>query len=154
VNLGPGLPALPLRLVEKIKSNKYVNFAELPPAKGKNRPPPQAGEGQIVVLQAIDLAPTRRTIPDLAMWLQCFGGYVVGIAELQPERVPELMAYLATIAKCSTKYWWPSWVVYDASFRQEVARATGPSWARVDPSIYSMYFGGVAGEIRLSQEKL
>ena len=101
VNLVPGLPALPRRLVEKIRANEYVDFAELPPAKGKNRPPSQAGEGQIVVLQAADLAQTRRTIPDLATWLQCFCVYVAVIAERQPERVPELMAYQAIIAKCS-----------------------------------------------------
>ena len=148
VNLGPGLPALPRRLVEKIRANEYVDFAELPPAKGKNRPPPQAGEGQILVLQAADLAPTRRTIPDLATWLQCFCVYVAVIAERQPERVPELMAYQAIIAKCSIKYRWPSWVVYDSSFRQEVAGTTGQSWARVDPSIYSMCFFGqnITGE--------
>ena len=142
MNLGPGLPALPRRLVEKIRANEYVDFTELPPAKGKNQPPPQAGEGQIVVLQAADLAPTRRTIPDLATWLQCFCVYVAVIAERQPERVPELMAYQAIIAKCSIKYRWPSWVVYDSSFRQEVAGTTRQSWARVDPSIYSMCFFG------------
>ena len=67
--------------MEKIRANEYVDFADLSPAKGKNRPPPQAGEGQIVVLQAADLAPMRRTIPDLATWLQCFCVYVAVIAE-------------------------------------------------------------------------
>ena len=148
VNIGPGLPAVSRRLIDRIKANEFVDFAELPPAKGKSRPPPQVGEGQIVVLQAADLAPTRRTIPDLATWLQCFGLYVAVIAQSQPERVPELMAYQAIIAKASTKYRWPSWLVYDTSFRQEVAGTVGQSWARVDPSIYSVCFFGqnISGE--------
>ena len=148
VNIGPGLRAVSRRLIDRIKANEFVDFAELPPAKGKSRPPPQVGEGQIVVLQAADLAPTRRTILDLATWLQCFGLYMVVIAQSQPERVPELMAYQAIIANASTKYTWPSWLVYDTSFRQEVAGTVGQSWARVDPSIYSVCFFGqnISGE--------
>ena len=93
VNIGPGLPALSRRVIDRIRANEFVDFTELPQAKGKSRPPPQVGEGQIAFVQAADLAPTRRTIPDLATWLQCFGLYVVVIAQSQPERVQELMAY-------------------------------------------------------------
>ena len=39
VPLGPGLPALPKKLVDRIRGQEYIDFAELPPAKGKNRPP-------------------------------------------------------------------------------------------------------------------
>ena len=148
VPLGPGLPALPKKLVDRIRGQEYIDFAELPPAKGKNRPPPQTTEGQIVVLQAADLAPTHRTIPDLATWLQCCGIYVAVVAQRQPEQVPDLMAYQSIIAKSSLKYKWPSWVVYDSSFQQEMAGSPGQSWARVDPSIYSLCFFGqnVTGE--------
>ena len=38
VQLGPGLPALPKKLVGKIEAEEYVDFNELPPAKGKGRP--------------------------------------------------------------------------------------------------------------------
>ncbi len=55
VSIGPGLPSLPKRLVERIGTGEYVDFGELPPAKGKSRPLPQAGEGQVVVVQATDL---------------------------------------------------------------------------------------------------
>ena len=66
VCLGSGLPALQKRLIDRIWANEYVDFTELPPARGKQRPPPQAAEGQIIILQAKDLAPARRVIPDLA----------------------------------------------------------------------------------------
>ena len=40
INVGAGLPALPKKLVEQIRANKYINFADLPQAKGKSRPLP------------------------------------------------------------------------------------------------------------------
>ena len=109
--IGPGFPALPRRLVEQIRANEYVDFMELPPAKGKTRPVTHPQEGQIVVVQAADMPSARRTIPDLVTWTQCFGLYVAVLASQQPHRVPELMAYQGIIAKASLKYKWPSWVV-------------------------------------------
>ncbi len=38
IQMGCGLPALPKKLLEKIEADEYVDFAELPPAKGKGRP--------------------------------------------------------------------------------------------------------------------
>ena len=52
VTLGPGLPALPKKIME---ANLYVDFAELPPAKGRSCPAPQTWEGQLIVVQAADL---------------------------------------------------------------------------------------------------
>ena len=140
VPTGPGLPALPKKLVERICRNEYVDFAELPPAKGKNRVPTHVVEGQIVVLQPGDLTPARRAIPDLATWLQCYGIYTAVLGAHQSHRLGELMAYQIIIAKVSTQYNWPSWVIYDQSFRQEMAGSPGQSWARVDPTIYSLCF--------------
>ena len=46
----PGLSSLPKKIVDRIKANDYVDFAELPPAKGKGKLVTQPGEGQIIVL--------------------------------------------------------------------------------------------------------
>ena len=99
VSTGMGLAALPRKLVEKIKANEYIDFTELPPAKGKSRPIPQSLEGQVLVVQAADLLQARKIIPDLATWLQCFALYVATLAPSQPSRVPEMMAYQTIIAK-------------------------------------------------------
>ena len=72
INVGAGLPALPKKLVEQIRVNEYIDFANLPPAKGKSRPLPLSLEGHVIVVQAADLAQPRRVIPDLATWSQCF----------------------------------------------------------------------------------
>ena len=142
VPTGPGLPAFPRKLVERTHNNEYVDFAELPPAKGRSWPPAPVGEGQILVLQAGDVTPSRRAIPELATWIQCNGIYVAVLTSRQPHRSTELMAYQSIVAKASARYKWPSWVIYDQSFRQKMASTPGQSWARVDPTIYSLCFYG------------
>lgn len=101
VTMGTGLAALPKKLVTKILANDYIDFAELPPARGKSRPVPHALEGQVIVVQAADLIETRKIIPDLATWVQCFSLYVAVLATHSSQRVPELMAYQTTITKAS-----------------------------------------------------
>jgi hypothetical protein len=108
--LGQGLPVPPKRLMERIKAYLYVDFAELPPAKGRSRPAPQTLEGQLIVVQAADLFQNHKVILDLSTWLHCFSLYIAALAPHDPNK---LMAYQATIAKASTKYRWPAWVVYD-----------------------------------------
>ena len=134
----------PESAVDRIRSYEYVDFTEMPPAKGKMRAIPQSVEGQIIVVQAEDLMQSKKLIPDLPTWLQCFALYVTVAANHQPERIPDLMAYMNSIAKASKIYKWPAWVVYDQNFRQEVAGSREAVWARVDPSIYSQCFLGMA----------
>ncbi len=112
---------MPKKVVERILSNQYVEFAELPPAKGKSRQLTQSLEGQVLVVQAADLLQTRKVIPDLATWSQCFALYVAVLAPHQPGRIADFMAYQAMIAKTSMKYRCPAWIVYDQNFRQEVS---------------------------------
>ena len=144
VTIGTGLPALPKKLVARVLANEYIDFSELPPAKGKGRPMPQSLEGQVVVVQAAELLQTRKIIPDLAIWVQCFSIYTATLCAKYPARLPELMAYQTIIAKASQRYRWPSWVVYDQNFRQEAAGNPHQSWARVEPSIYTQCFTGQA----------
>lgn len=136
---GPGLAAVPKRVMEKIWNGEYVDFNELPPAKGKGRSVIQ-GEGQIVLVQAADLMATKKLIPDLGVWAQCFALYMAILAQKKPEKMPEMLAYLTTISKASTKYRWPSWLIYDHNFRSEAAGDPSRSWAVVDPSLYSQAF--------------
>ena len=145
---GPGLPLITKKVMEHIQRGEYVDFAELPPAKGKGKLPAHGLEGQVVVVQAADLVRSRRIIPDLATWMQCYAIYVAVKGAHSPDGVPELMAYQAIIAKASRKFKWPSWVVYDQNFRQEAASCAGQSWARVEPSLYAQCFTGqeVQGE--------
>ena len=112
----------------RIEAGEYVDFNDLPSAKGKGRPLSQPMEGQVVVVQAADLVQSRRLIPDIATWIQCFGLYAAVVLRQKPDRLTELLAYQATIAKASQKYKWPSWLVYDqnSGWRQQETRSHGP----------------------------
>ena len=144
VTTGEGLPSLPKKCVEKILAGEFIDFAELPPAKGKVKSIPHAMEGQIVVIQAADLMESRKLIPDLATWIQCFSIYAAVIITKEPERARNLLAYMSLIAKCSLKYKWPSWVVYDLNFRQDAAEVGLKDWSKVEPSTYTQCFTGAA----------
>ena len=102
----------------------------------------QAFEGQVVVVQAADIIQSRKLVPDLATWMQCFGLFTAAVARKRPESIPDLMAYMTIIARASQKYRWPSWVIYDQNFRLEVAGNPDQVWAKVDPSIYAQCFTG------------
>ena len=144
LSVGAGLLALPKKTVERIRANEYIDFAELPPAKGKGRPVPHSLEGQVIVVQAADLIQSRKIIPDFATWSQCFALYVATLATHQLEQLTDLMAYQSLIAKASIKFKWPSWVVYDQNFRQEAAGNPDQLWGKADPSLYAQCFTGQA----------
>ena len=71
INVGSGLPPLPKKLVEQIRANEYIDFADLPPAKGKSRPLPQSLEGHIIVVQAADQGESFLTSLPGASALHC-----------------------------------------------------------------------------------
>ena len=78
--------------MDKIEADEYIDFGDLPPAKGKGRPLGKAFEGQVVVVQAADLVQTRKLIPDVATWVQCFGLFAAAVARKKPQRLPYMMA--------------------------------------------------------------
>ena len=83
VTVAAGLPALPRKLVEQIQAGQYIDFCELPPAKGRTRQLPSQEEGHVIVVRADDLSGSRKMIPDLATWLQCFALYMVVLTKNQ-----------------------------------------------------------------------
>ena len=133
--------------MEQIQAGQYIDLYKLPPAKGHTRPLPSQKEGHVIVLRAKDLSASRKMIPDLDMWLQCFALYMAVLAD--KDRTGNLLAYMVTITKANVKYSWPSWVIYDQNFRQEAADNGLKDWTKVDPSIYTQCFTNAA----ISDEK-
>ena len=143
----PGVPALKRSLLEQIWEGKCVDLGELPPAKGFGKTPAALSsdvEGRIVLLQAADYVYSKKHIPDLATWIQCFAIYSAVLLIRHPERVQSLLMYSATIARLSKKFRWPSWIIYDQYFRQEAADTGKADWSKIDSSIYTQCFTGMA----------
>lgn len=132
ITVAAGLPALQRKLVEQIQAGQYIEFCKLPPAKGCSRPLSGQEDGHILVVRAEDLSGTRNMMPDLATWLQYFALYMAAVTSKEMDHTNNLLAYMVTIAKASTKYSWPFWVIYDC---QEAANNGLKDWSNVDPSI-------------------
>ena len=61
VVVAPGMPAVPLKLTERMRAGEFVDFCELPPAKERARPVTGSMEGQLILVQAVDLYQTKKT---------------------------------------------------------------------------------------------
>ena len=119
VVLGRGIPPLPKKLVEKMLAWKYVDLAELPPARGNTVKNAGQLSQNIVLIQSPEvLRNQQRLIPDITIWVQCFGIYASVLATQFPQHVPELLAYRGDIEKASKQLKWPSWVIFDFVYCQ------------------------------------
>ena len=144
VSIGEGLPALSQRLIEKIKAGEYVDFSDLPPAKGKSRSSANDWDTRVLLLQVQQSDNPRRLIPDFPTWAQCFALFAAIKASAQPASIADLMAYMTEIAKYAKRFQWPSWVIYDQNFRQEMASRPGLLWTRAEPAMFAQCFLGLA----------
>ncbi len=141
--VAPGLPPLKRSLVDNILAGKFVELGELPPAKGLSKPLSAMAsglEGQIVLLHAAELAQAKKIIPDLAIWSQCFAIYAAVVLTSQPARAPSMLMYMATIAKLSKKFHWPTCIIYDHNFREEAAATGTLDWSKIDAGTYAICF--------------
>jgi len=145
--MAPGMPAVPLTLVEKIWAGEFVDFGELPPAKEMAKPVTSSFKGQLILVHTADLYQTKKLLQDLATWSQCFALFMATVLLKDQESIADLLTYMATIAKASQKCRWSSWLVYDRNFRQQAAKSGNCDWTKIDPSIESQCYGqrGISG---------
>ena len=88
VTLGEGLPLIPKNLLNKIQVGEYIDFSNLPPAKGKARSLPLHWEGHTLVVQLEDLEGGKWLIPDFQTWVQCFAIYALAVVMAKNESGP------------------------------------------------------------------
>ena len=125
ISLSEGLPLIPKKMLEKIQAGEYIDFSDLPPAKGRAKSLPPHWEGHILVVQLKDLEGKKRLIPDFQTWAQCFAMYAAALVMRYPDKFGPLMSYMSDMAKNARKYKWPSWVVYDQNIRMHMATTAG-----------------------------
>ena len=140
VYVGEGLPPVPLKLANKIHRREFVEMAEMLPefwpsvrheeSEGSSKPSPNSRR--------------PRQVTEFITWLQCFATYTSVLAGHCPAVVPELMAYLVTIARVSQDFAGLCWVRYDAAFRRQAAITGDGRWSHINPSLYSICFTGRA----------
>ena len=112
----------------------------------KVKPDPLTGPWKVkwCLLQAAEYFQAKRLIPDIATWIQCYALYMAVVMTKRPERASSMLMYMSSIANLSNKYKWPSWLVYDNSYRQEAAEQGKTDWSKGDGTLHSQCFNGMA----------
>ncbi len=93
----PGIPPLRRSVVETILSGAFLDFSELPPAKGLSKPASSLRQGAGATSGTSGLADSTRLVPDFTTWVQCFAMYAAVLIAKAPERAPSLLSYMATM---------------------------------------------------------
>jgi len=76
----PGMPAVLLKLAEKIWAGEFSDLGELPPAKGRAKPVTGSFKGQLILVHTADLYQTNKLLPNLASWSQCSALFMATVA--------------------------------------------------------------------------
>ena len=141
IYVGEGFLPVPAKLGGKITRWKFVEMVELLPEFWS---PLTAKEPAADPTVRQGTVRRRRTVMDIATWIQCFATYVSVMSMVHPHAVPELLAYLIFILRASQDFGGVAWVTYDTAFRWQAFITGNHQWSKVNPSLYSICFSGVA----------
>ena len=97
--LSEGLPPIPHKLVAKIWRGEFVDMAEL---LRDNLEVQRRASSQPLSQNSSASSPqskSRREIPDLLSWVQCFGTYMAVLTSKFPGKLKHLLAYQTLIIR-------------------------------------------------------
>ena len=137
--LSEGLPPVPAKLVSGIQNGDFVDMSELlrDNLEAQRRGALQEPGGS----SPASASRSRREVPDLLSWVQCFGVYTAVVADKYPERVKKLLAYQTLIVREARRCGGKGWLSYDSYFRQQMAGDwKGEEWGRLNPYFISSTF--------------
>ena len=138
--LGEGLPPIPAKLVAKIQRGEFVDMAELLRDNIEaDRRRTKEGDADPSGGQPSS-SQTRREIPDLLSWIQCFGVYACIVAKSHPDKLQQLLAYQTMLVREARRCGGNGWQAYDTMFRQQVANDPAADWSKLNSSLYSVTF--------------
>ncbi len=134
VVVGPSIPPIPRKLAESIWKGQFVAIKDLLPAA--------LAKENVAHEEKKDKkrAKRRPEVRDIASWVLGFSAYVGVIALKQPERVPDLMAYMAQIVQASRQFQGSPWAEYDTRFRMQAAAQRRTRLAELDTTLWTVAF--------------
>ena len=74
----------------------------------------------------------------LLTWVSSFATYVAVVAEVQPKRVGDMLAYMRLIVREASKFGGNGWLTYDSVFRRNQEGLSTP-WNVLDASLHQVY---------------
>ena len=111
----PGIPAVPLKLSQKILVGNYVEMAELLPDSWRME--------ELLYQQSTipgqcswPLRPRKRSITDILTWMECFTVMAAVITSKYPEKASQNFLYSRMIVRASQIFEGPAWVSYNSQF--------------------------------------
>lgn len=139
--LSEALPVVPAKLVQRILWAEYVGMAELLKDNMELERRRLLGEGMASQTHFT----TRREIPDILSWLQCFSLYAAIVGSKHPEKTQELLAYQAFMIGETRRCGGHGWLLYDAAFRQQIRLFETVDFSKINQSLYSTMFLAYGG---------
>ena len=137
LSMGESRAPLPGKLVQKNCELRYIEMSELLPDRESWLLEDGAGSPS-----SLQFRRRKGPVTDILQWVQCYATLTSMLAMQYPQKVPELMAYLATIVKCHTEFEGPAWVLYDRAFQRQAEVSRDLNWSRVNPSLFNLCFTG------------
>ena len=137
---------LPAKLVKRILDRDYVDMAELVQDSWRFQEEEQNKYcHQNTCKYCHQTKRLRRgPITDILLWIECYTSMVAVLSSGFPQKTPELMAYLKTIARAHRSFSGDGWVAYDSCYRQKAAITKSLDWGQVDSTLYNETFTGRA----------
>ena len=149
--IGPGLPTLPKRIVEKMLNWEYINFNELIPFCDPNTDDEQPSS---LVPEQYNLFPGLGLVQQghqvkysFLQWASCFVRYMAVMASKGNDTI-HMCAYFSIILKAHREYTRGMWSYYDANYRQRAAATRNKDWSVIDTTLFSQCFTGRAKKVQ------
>lgn len=136
--LSEGLPPVPHKLAARILKGEFIDMAEL--LRDNLEAQRRTSAAAQITATAPPAPKSRREIPDLMSWVQCFGTYIAVVTSKFPHRIKELLAYQTLIIREARRCGGRGWLAYDSHFRQQVVGDESADWSRLNPSLYAVTF--------------
>ena len=136
--LSEGLPPVPHKLASKILWGEYIDMAEL--LRDNLEAQRRAATTAAATPHPSSTPKSRREVPDILSWVQCFGIYMAVVTSKCPERTKELLAYQTLIVREARRCGGKGWLAYDTHFRQQVVGNQSADWSKLNQSLYAVTF--------------
>jgi hypothetical protein len=81
-------------------------------------------------------------VTSILQWVECFHTYIGVVAQLQPARVMDLLAYASLIVQAARRFKGEGWMQYDNNFRKQAETHPGMRWAEANTSLWTLAFCG------------
>ena len=133
--VSPGGTLVPPKLAQRIQKGEFIDMAELSPEKlgQPEETSSRAGEGE-------SRKRKRKRVASILHWVECFNTYIGVIAQLQPARTADLLAYASLVVHAARKFKGDNWMQYDRNFRKRAETHPGIRWAEANPTIWTLAF--------------